>query len=66
MPVGLFLSGGMDSSTVLALMAEASERPVQTFTIGFEDAEYDERHYARAVATALRDRATPRRSWRST
>jgi asparagine synthase (glutamine-hydrolysing) len=50
-PVGLFLSGGMDSSTVLALMAEASERPVKTFTIGFEDAEYDERHYAKAVAT---------------
>ncbi|HEY4190496.1 MAG TPA: asparagine synthase (glutamine-hydrolyzing), partial [Candidatus Limnocylindrales bacterium] len=47
-PVGLFLSGGMDSSTVLALMAEASSQPVRTFTIGFEDAEYDERHYARA------------------
>ena len=50
-PVGLFLSGGMDSSTVLALMAEASSQPVRTFTIGFEDAEYDERHYARAVAS---------------
>jgi asparagine synthase (glutamine-hydrolysing) len=50
-PVGLFLSGGMDSSTVLALMAEASSQPVRTFTIGFEDAEYDERNYARAVAT---------------
>ena len=50
-PVGLFLSGGMDSTTVLALMAEASERPVRTFTIGFEDAEYDERQWARAAAT---------------
>ena len=50
-PLGLFLSGGMDSSTVLALMAESSARPVRTFTIGFEDAGYDERHYARAIAS---------------
>lgn len=52
-PLGLFLSGGMDSSTVLALMAEMSPRPVMTFTIGFEDAGYDERPYARAVARAF-------------
>ena len=49
-PLGLFLSGGMDSSTVLALMAESSARPVMTFTIGFEDADYDERDHARALA----------------
>jgi len=49
-PLGLFLSGGMDSSTVLALMAESTARPVMTFTIGFEDAGYDERDSARAVA----------------
>jgi len=40
----------MDSTTVLALMSELSEKPVPTFTIGFEDLDYDERHYARRVA----------------
>lgn len=49
-PIGLFLSGGMDSSTVLALMADASPRPVRTFTIGFDDRAYDEAGYARRVA----------------
>jgi len=49
-PVGLFLSGGMDSSTVLAIMAACTSRPVKTFTIGFDDAGYDERNFARAVA----------------
>ena len=49
-PVGLFLSGGLDSGTVLALMAEQSSEPVRTFTIGFEDAAYDERAAARSVA----------------
>jgi asparagine synthase (glutamine-hydrolysing) len=49
-PLGLFLSGGMDSSTVLALMAERTARPVMTFTIGFEDAGYDERAHARSIA----------------
>ena len=40
----------MDSSAVLALMAEASSSPVRTFSIGFEDAAYDELPYARPVA----------------
>jgi asparagine synthase (glutamine-hydrolysing) len=47
-PVGLFLSGGMDSSTVLALAADGAD--MRTFTIGFDEAEYDERGYAAAVA----------------
>ncbi len=49
-PVGLFLSGGMDSSLVLALMAEVSSQPVRTFTIGFDDPAYNEAGYARTVA----------------
>jgi len=49
-PLGALLSGGIDSSIVVALMAEASSRPVRTFTVGFSDERYDERAYARAVA----------------
>jgi asparagine synthase (glutamine-hydrolysing) len=49
-PVGVFLSGGMDSSIVTAVMAEASADPVRTFSIGFENQAYDELPYARAVA----------------
>ena len=49
-PLGALLSGGIDSSVVVALMAQASSRPVRTFTVGFEDGRYDEREYARAVA----------------
>ncbi len=49
-PLGALLSGGIDSSVVVALMAEASSEPVRTFTIGFPDERYDERVYARAVA----------------
>src|SRR5206468_7841517 len=49
-PLGALLSGGIDSSVVVALMAQASSRPVRTFTVGFDDERYDEREYARAVA----------------
>jgi asparagine synthase (glutamine-hydrolysing) len=49
-PLGALLSGGIDSSIVVALMAQASSQPVRTFTVGFSDARYDERPYARAVA----------------
>lgn len=49
-PLGAFLSGGVDSSLIVALMAEQAQQKVQTFSIGFEDAEYDEAPFARAVA----------------
>lgn len=52
-PVGAFLSGGIDSSLVTALMQEASDLPVRTFTIGFDDPRYDESGYAAAVAAEL-------------
>jgi asparagine synthase (glutamine-hydrolysing) len=49
-PLGALLSGGIDSTIAVALMAEASSQPVRTFTVGFTDERYDERRYARAVA----------------
>jgi asparagine synthase (glutamine-hydrolysing) len=50
-PLGALLSGGIDSSIVVALMAQASSQPVRTFTVGFPDLRYDERAFARAVAS---------------
>lgn len=52
-PVGLFLSGGIDSSLVATLLARRAGYKLKTFTIGYESAEFDETQYARAVARAL-------------
>jgi asparagine synthase (glutamine-hydrolysing) len=67
-PIGAFLSGGIDSSVIVALMQELSEKPVRTFTVGFEDEKFDESGKAHLVADDLgtkhtRFNVTPEEAW---
>ena len=52
-PVGAFLSGGVDSSTIVSLMQRASSIPIKTFTVGFDDKKFDEAESAKKIATHL-------------
>lgn len=52
-PIGAFLSGGIDSSTIVSLMQQQSNKKIKTFTIGFSESEYDEAHFAKDVAHHL-------------
>ena len=51
-PLGMFLSGGVDSSAIAALMKRMVSGPVKTFAVGYREAEFSELGYARQVATA--------------
>ena len=53
-PLGMFLSGGLDSSAIAALMARMIDRPLQTFSVAFKDRAFSELDYARQVATAIK------------
>lgn len=56
-PFGAFLSGGLDSSIIVGIMSKLCSQPVKTFTIGFNEAKYDERAFARAAAEAINRQA---------
>lgn len=57
-PVGAFLSGGLDSSTIVSLMQAQISKPIKTFTIGFADAAYNEAEHAKAIAAHLQTQHT--------
>jgi asparagine synthase (glutamine-hydrolysing) len=57
-PVAAFLSGGIDSSAVVGLMAAVSDKPVNTFTVGFEEQEFDESRYANLIAKKFKTNHT--------
>ncbi|GLI33527.1 asparagine synthase (glutamine-hydrolyzing) [Desulforhabdus amnigena] len=52
-PVGVYLSGGIDSSAIAALYSKSTDQPVKTITITFDGADYDERDFSRSVASSL-------------
>lgn len=49
-PVGVFLSGGIDSSSIVALLSEKQKHKINTFSVGFSDSKFDERHYAKQIS----------------
>lgn len=57
-PIGAFLSGGVDSSAIVALMAKNSQTPIKTFSIGFEEERYNELKYARIIAEKFKTNHT--------